>query len=205
VCATCAQAISKHRHHIVSQFQSQAAGVLADVEFGAAGMRRHIIQFKGFGLSIPGDLRSAFYVMEHLAGGSLKRYYVKNRHGQRQACFGYREAMRWAIQLSSALAHMHSRTTPVVHRDIKLENVLLTSTNTAEASIKLADFGLAVNLANRKRCQTDDALRELKAALRTGLWLACASLVLTVCNHRSMPCLSPNPMNQGSGLPRHCC
>jgi serine/threonine protein kinase len=142
--------------------------------------------------------------MEHLAGGSLKRYYVKNRHGKRQACFGYREAMRWAIQLSSALAHMHSRTTPVVHRDIKLENVLLTSTNTAEASIKLADFGLAVDLGHRKQCQTDDALRELNAALRTGLWLACTSLVLTVCNYHPMPCLFPDTVNQASGLPSHC-
>lgn len=41
-------------------------------------------------------------------------------------------------QLASAVAHMHARC--IVHRDIKLENVLI---NTATKKVKLADFGLS--------------------------------------------------------------
>jgi serine/threonine protein kinase len=41
----------------------------------------------------------------------------------------------------AALAH-----TQVVHRDIKLENVTLTSKKPSEADCKLADFGLARRL-----------------------------------------------------------
>ena len=53
-----------------------------------------------------------------------------------------RDAERWVKQLALALAYM--KTKGFLHRDIKLENVLLTSHNT----VCLADFGLSIMKAD---------------------------------------------------------
>lgn len=50
--------------------------------------------------------------------------------------------MRWALQIAEALAYLHHFSPLVVHRDLKLENILLTSPKPAIADAKLADFGL---------------------------------------------------------------
>lgn len=52
------------------------------------------------------------------------------------------DALRWALQIAEALAYLHQFSPLIVHRDLKLENILLTSPNPARANAKLADFGL---------------------------------------------------------------
>lgn len=42
-------------------------------------------------------------------------------------------------QVCKAVAHMHSQVPPIIHRDLKIENLLIS----AESSIKLCDFGSA--------------------------------------------------------------
>ena len=46
-------------------------------------------------------------------------------------------------QAASAVAFMHGQKRPVIHRDIKLENILMKTEN-GEAVVKIADFGLAM-------------------------------------------------------------
>ena len=36
-----------------------------------------------------------------------------------------KEAVQWSLQLAKAVAYLHSRSPLVIHRDLKLENVLL--------------------------------------------------------------------------------
>lgn len=52
------------------------------------------------------------------------------------------DALRWALQIAEALAYLHQFSPLIVHRDLKLENILLTSPIPARANAKLADFGL---------------------------------------------------------------
>ncbi len=52
------------------------------------------------------------------------------------------DALRWLQQIAAALKYLHSSRPMVVHRDLKLENMLLTGLNPATAHAKLADFGL---------------------------------------------------------------
>ncbi len=47
------------------------------------------------------------------------------------------QVLRWFVQLCLAIRHIHRK--KVIHRDIKLQNVLLTS----EDDIKLGDFGIS--------------------------------------------------------------
>lgn len=74
-------------------------------------------------------------VMECAEGGELYKRIAELDH------FSERSASRIVKQLLKAVHYMHSF--GVVHRDLKLENILLTST-ADDAAIKVADFGLAV-------------------------------------------------------------
>lgn len=40
--------------------------------------------------------------------------------------YSYCDALRWAADIASALHYLHSCQPRVIHRDLKLENVLLT-------------------------------------------------------------------------------
>ena len=59
-----------------------------------------------------------------------------------EAPYTWLDAFRWLQQIATALAYLHSLRPMVVHRDLKLENMLLTGLNPATADAKLADFGL---------------------------------------------------------------
>jgi serine/threonine protein kinase len=50
-------------------------------------------------------------------------------------------------QLAAALAHAHSQDPPIVHRDIKPTNVLVTQRADGGVAVRLADFGLAVPIS----------------------------------------------------------
>ncbi|KAK9791856.1 hypothetical protein WJX73_005295 [Symbiochloris irregularis] len=77
--------------------------------------------------------KSVFMVMEYAPGGELLARIRK------QVRFPERQAAHIIKQLLGAVAYLH--TCGVVHRDIKLENILLTSRRSID--VKLADFGLS--------------------------------------------------------------
>jgi serine/threonine protein kinase len=80
---------------------------------------------------------TAWILLECLEGGDL--------YNLRKSFVIYSESMAAgaAKQVLSAVSYMHSR--GVVHRDLKLENILVSS-RSADATLKIADFGLAVVL-----------------------------------------------------------
>ena len=64
----------------------------------------------------------------------------------------------WAVQCADALAYLHSRSPPLIHRDLKPQNVLITDDR--ERRAKLADFGTS-------RCVTPAEARNLTTRLGT--------------------------------------
>jgi calcium/calmodulin-dependent protein kinase I len=74
-----------------------------------------------------------FIIMELMDGGELYDEIVKRKH------FTEKDASFIMYQLFSALDYLHKR--QIVHRDLKLENLLLKRQGSLE--IKLADFGLS--------------------------------------------------------------
>ncbi|MHB8999996.1 MAG: serine/threonine-protein kinase [Thermoanaerobaculia bacterium] len=75
-----------------------------------------------------------FLVMEYIEGPDLHQ-----RMKQRGAPFAVQEVVAWSDQLLDALDYLHTQATPIVHRDIKPQNLKLT----IRTQIILLDFGLA--------------------------------------------------------------
>lgn len=75
-----------------------------------------------------------FLVMEHISGDDLAK-----RLENATAPFPLSWVMFWADQMLDALSYLHSHEPPIVHRDIKPQNLKLTDEN----HIILLDFGLS--------------------------------------------------------------
>lgn len=75
-----------------------------------------------------------YLVMEHISGDDLSK-----RLEVAQKAFPLTWVMFWADQLLDALSYLHSHEPPIIHRDIKPQNLKLTDEN----HIILLDFGLS--------------------------------------------------------------
>src|SRR5690606_34403850 len=85
------------------------------------------------------DGGNQYLVMEHIAGDDLStRLEATNKP------FPVSWVMFWADQLLDALTYLHSHQPPIIHRDIKPQNLKLTDEN----HIILLDFGLSKNTGN---------------------------------------------------------
>jgi serine/threonine protein kinase len=77
---------------------------------------------------------SQFLVMEYVPGENLAQL-LKDRG----APFPFNQVLHWAERLLSALEYMHTSTPPIIHRDVKPQNIKLNNHGDA----MLLDFGLA--------------------------------------------------------------
>ena len=85
-----------------------------------------------------GDTDGQFLVMEYIPGEDLQELLQVGASPP-----PLDEVLEWADQLLDALGYLHSQQPPVIHRDIKPQNLKLTSRN----QIVLLDFGLAKGTA----------------------------------------------------------
>src|SRR5678816_124821 len=83
-----------------------------------------------------GEGEEQYLVMEHIAGDDLSK-----RLEAAQKPFPLTWVLFWSDQLLDALAYLHSHEPPIIHRDIKPQNLKLTDEN----HIVLLDFGLSKN------------------------------------------------------------
>src|SRR5215208_749719 len=83
-----------------------------------------------------GEGEEQYLVMEHISGDDLSK-----RLEAAQKPFPLSWVMFWADQLLDALGYLHSHAPPIIHRDIKPQNLKLTDEN----HVILLDFGLSKN------------------------------------------------------------
>jgi len=84
------------------------------------------------------DFGAPILVTEYMAGGSLDVILATCRNGS--PCRPSKKlSLRWCTQLCKALAFLHELPCPILHRDVKVGNLLVSGDL---KHLKLADFGL---------------------------------------------------------------
>lgn len=87
------------------------------------------------------DLR-LYFVMPFIQGGELYKHFLTNKRFPEEVVKFY------AIQIALAIGHLHGQ--GIVHRDLKLENILIDK----DGYIKIIDFGLAKILKDDETTRT---------------------------------------------------
>ncbi|EFO18845.2 camk/dcamkl protein kinase [Loa loa] len=129
------------------------------------------------------EFEGSFYLsLELITGGDLFEYLCQVRHVTERSAAGLLNC------LASALEYLHNLN--IVHRDVKPENLLVyTCPFTGDLRLKLADFGLAVEMSEeplRVICGTPtyvapEVLAELGYDHKVDLWAAGIILYVLLC------------------------
>ena len=91
----------------------------------------NIIQF--FGSWVNKETQCVIFVTEMITSGSLKTF-IRTRPVR------MRILKRWCRQILSALNYLHSYTPPIIHRDMKCDNIFV---NGSTGDIRIGDLGLS--------------------------------------------------------------
>lgn len=104
---------------------------------------------------------SMFMVSELVEGGTLKRLCMDQMMTPAASLYKTSDAVRWCLDIAEALAYLHKAMPQIIHQDLKLENILLTSIGTlsdrSKQAAKLADFGLVAFVNKGKSIRVESA------------------------------------------------
>jgi predicted Ser/Thr protein kinase len=83
--------------------------------------------------------QTAHLVLEFIKGQDLLK--IMDKNGKK--AFALEQVIEWGKSVCDVLQHMHSQTPPLIHRDLKPDNIMLLED---QKSIKMIDFGTARDL-----------------------------------------------------------
>ncbi|PUZ63633.1 hypothetical protein GQ55_3G083600 [Panicum hallii var. hallii] len=81
------------------------------------------------------------FITEVFTSGTLRQYRIKHKK------VDIRALKKWSRQILSGLVYLHSHDPPVIHRDLKCDNIFV---NGNQGEVKIGDLGLATILYNAR-------------------------------------------------------
>ena len=78
-----------------------------------------------------------------------------------QVLYTYRDAQRWCLQLAEGVAYLHRQIPLIIHRDLKLDNILLTGAAPGDGA-----QGLGLGLVGSGRVRSMRTYRASPAGVR---------------------------------------
>ncbi|KAG6975352.1 hypothetical protein JG688_00002483 [Phytophthora aleatoria] len=106
-----------------------------EIELSASLVHPSIVEFIGVAWN---SLNNLVMVLEFFPRGNLQNYLHKNSDLLSWA----RDKIQMAVAIAHALQYLHDRSSPIIHRDLKSNNILLTE----KLKPKLIDFGVSRRL-----------------------------------------------------------
>ena len=108
----------------------------------------NIISFHGSWVNR--ETERVIFVTEILSSGTLKSFV------QKVQLIRWKIFKRWAIQILKGLEYLHSQDPPIIHRDLKCDNIFINGTS---GDLRIGDFGLSTAIS--KKNQVGDCLPDL--------------------------------------------
>jgi hypothetical protein len=111
-------------------------------------MRRNIAACYGIGKYDDDDEQnpgSLFIVQELIQGGNLLHQVYKQMLNMQRRVYTSQDALTWMIDVAAGMQYLHSVVDGkpmIIHRDLKLENIMLSRAHAGVSVAKLVDFGL---------------------------------------------------------------
>jgi serine/threonine protein kinase/tetratricopeptide (TPR) repeat protein len=99
-------------------------------------------------LALPFQSKGNYYfAMEFVPGRSLEKKLEDSKGPMPEE-----QVIKWMIQVCEALSYIHSRTPPIILRDLKPGNIMISPDN----EVQLIDFGIARRFDPNKRTNTEN-------------------------------------------------
>uniref|UniRef100_A0A0E0DT00 non-specific serine/threonine protein kinase n=1 Tax=Oryza meridionalis TaxID=40149 RepID=A0A0E0DT00_9ORYZ len=103
-----------------------------EVHLLAALRHRGIVRLHAYWVDAP--RRALNFVTELFVSGTLRQYRERHRRVSAAA------VRRWCAQILDGLAYLHAHSPPIIHRDLKCDNIFV---NGNQGEVKIGDLGLA--------------------------------------------------------------
>ncbi|XP_011026813.1 PREDICTED: serine/threonine-protein kinase WNK8 isoform X3 [Populus euphratica] len=104
-------------------------------EFHLLKSLKHVNIIKFYNSWVDHKNKTINMITELLTSGNLRQYRKKHKTVDMKAI------KNWARQILQGLQYLHTRSPPVIHRDLKCDNILVNGNN---GEVKIGDLGLAI-------------------------------------------------------------
>lgn len=128
--------VAWNKLHVDRLPAAEVAKVETEVALLRAVSHRNIINLYAFWREPRPDGRpsSMDFITELMSSGTLKQYLKRSKS------IKLRVIRRWCANLLDAIAYLHARSPPIMHRDLKCDNIFI---NGHLGEVKLGDLGLS--------------------------------------------------------------
>jgi hypothetical protein len=117
--------------------------VQREIEFMQTLRHRHIIGFLG----VHQIDKTVYLYMEYFM--ATLHHLIATRREAAENSFSVMEVASFAGQIARALKYLHTRSEPIVHRDLKSENVFIYRQSDKQFVVKIGDFGESVTVERK--------------------------------------------------------